>query len=202
MYTSLAESGLHATSSLEAGQLASMISRMTDDTSDKGRRAFLNAGITVMGAGLAGAVAVPAVRLVLHPLNNEVTSGGQDFVVVGDRSKFGETPVRVEIFADRKDAWNRAEHVRIGAAFVVAREGRLVAFSTVCPHLGCAIDFDAGSDCFRCPCHRSRFDLDGTVTEGPAPRGLDELDVEDRDGSIAVMYRRFRQGVAQKEPLT
>lgn len=186
---------------------------MTDDTPDdtpdprpdagpdRGRRAFLNGGITVMGAGLAGVVAVPAARLVLHPLETEVTSGGKDFVVVGDRRQFGETPVRVEIFADRMDAWNRTEQVRIGAAFVVARDGGLVAFSTVCPHLGCAIDFDAEGDCFRCPCHRSRFDLDGAVTEGPAPRGLDELDLEDRDGSIAVMYRRFRQGIALKEPL-
>jgi Rieske Fe-S protein len=154
-----------------------------------------------MGAGLAGTVAVPAAGLVLFPLHEDVTSGGGEFVVVGDRDQFGEIPRRVEIFADRKDAWNRVNRVRIGAAFVVERGGTLSAFTTVCPHLGCGIDFDESSSCFKCPCHRSSFDLDGALTEGPAPRGLDALELEDREGSIAVMYQRFRQGVAQKETL-
>lgn len=154
-----------------------------------------------MGAGLAGTVAAPAAKLVLFPLHEDVTSGGGTFVVVGDRSQFSATPRRVEIFADRKDAWNRVTRVRIGAAFVAVRGGRLSAFSTICPHLGCGIDFDEGAECFKCPCHRSSFDLDGAVTEGPAPRGLDALDIEDRDGSIAVLYQRFRQGVSDKEVL-
>ncbi len=154
-----------------------------------------------MGAGLAGTVLAPATGLVLFPLHEDVTSGGEEFVMVGDRAQFGVVPRRVEIFADRKDAWNRVTRVRIGAAFVAVKGGTLSAFSTVCPHLGCGIDFDEESSCFKCPCHRSSFDLEGAVTEGPAPRGLDALEIEDRDGSIAVMYQRFRQGVAQKELL-
>lgn len=174
---------------------------MGDDSKQASRRKFLTVGMGAMGAGLAGTVALPAGALVLYPSQHAVTSGGDTFVAVGDRAQFGETPVRVEIFVDRKDAWNRVNHVRIGAAYVMVRDDRLVAFSTVCPHLGCAIDFDETKTCFTCPCHRSRFDLDGQVTEGPAPRGLDTLEIEDQDGVIAVMYRRFRQGVATKEVL-
>jgi cytochrome b6-f complex iron-sulfur subunit len=53
----------------------------------------------------------------------------------------------------------------------IVREGnRLAAVSTTCTHLGCSVGLsDTG---FACPCHGSRFDQDGTVTGGPAPRPL------------------------------
>ena len=53
----------------------------------------------------------------------------------------------------------------------IVREGdRLAAISTTCTHLGCIV---AKSETgFACPCHGSRFDQDGSVTGGPAPRHL------------------------------
>ena len=53
----------------------------------------------------------------------------------------------------------------------IVREGnRLAAISTTCTHLGCSVSIsDTG---FSCPCHGSRYDQDGTVTGGPAPKPL------------------------------
>ena len=53
----------------------------------------------------------------------------------------------------------------------IVREGnRLAAISTTCTHLGCIVGIsDTG---FACPCHGSRFDQDGNVTGGPAPKPL------------------------------
>ena len=53
----------------------------------------------------------------------------------------------------------------------VVREGnRMAAISTTCTHLGCIVGVaDTG---FACPCHGSRFDQDGNVTGGPAPKPL------------------------------
>jgi cytochrome b6-f complex iron-sulfur subunit len=53
----------------------------------------------------------------------------------------------------------------------IVREGDgLAAISTTCTHLGCIVAIsDTG---FACPCHGSRFDQDGNVTGGPAPRHL------------------------------
>lgn len=53
----------------------------------------------------------------------------------------------------------------------VVRDGdKLCAISTTCTHLGCIV---APSDTgFACPCHGSRFDQDGNVTGGPAPKPL------------------------------
>jgi nitrite reductase/ring-hydroxylating ferredoxin subunit len=44
------------------------------------------------------------------------------------------------------------------------------AVSSVCTHLGCTVKH-AGSG-FECPCHGSRFDENGRVVQGPAPRPL------------------------------
>jgi cytochrome b6-f complex iron-sulfur subunit len=44
------------------------------------------------------------------------------------------------------------------------------AISSVCPHLGCNVKHTLSG--FECPCHGSRFDENGRVVQGPAPRPL------------------------------
>jgi cytochrome b6-f complex iron-sulfur subunit len=53
----------------------------------------------------------------------------------------------------------------------IVREGnKMAAISTTCTHLGCIVALsDTG---FACPCHGSRYDQDGNVTGGPAPKAL------------------------------
>ena len=53
----------------------------------------------------------------------------------------------------------------------IVRDGdRVAAISTTCTHLGCIVSLsDTG---FACPCHGSRYDQDGNVTGGPAPKPL------------------------------
>jgi len=54
-------------------------------------------------------------------------------------------------------------------------EAGFYAISTTCTHLGCAVA--RSQDGFACPCHGSRFDSQGNVTGGPAPRPLPWLEV-------------------------
>ncbi len=166
---------------------------------DPSRRRALSIGIGVLGGGLAAAPLIPALGYLVYPLSNTITSAGEGFIDVGGRGQFGPTvPVKVDLFADRKDAWSVTRQVKIGSAWVLEREGELKAFSTVCPHLGCAIDFDTEANAFRCPCHRSEFDLDGTPVEGPSPRALDTLEVKEESELVAIRYRRFRQNISEK----
>jgi glycine/D-amino acid oxidase-like deaminating enzyme/nitrite reductase/ring-hydroxylating ferredoxin subunit len=51
-------------------------------------------------------------------------------------------------------------------------DGALHAVSPVCTHLGCHVVFNASEKSWDCPCHGSRFDVDGTVLNAPATRGL------------------------------
>lgn len=175
------------------------------DEAPDGRRTFLKIGVGAIGAGLATVVVAPTLRAVLWPLAEDaaVISGGDEFVVVGKRKEFGAVPVRVDIYADRVDAWNRIKNVKIGSAWVVERDGQLHAFSTVCPHLGCAVDYNPEDQKFECPCHDSAFGLDGAHEAGPSPRPLDALELTQLDDPghgqlISIRFERFKQGVEQK----
>lgn len=50
--------------------------------------------------------------------------------------------------------------------------GRLSAVSATCTHLGCIVHFNDAETAWECPCHGSRFAVDGTVLQGPANRPL------------------------------
>ena len=52
-------------------------------------------------------------------------------------------------------------------------EGGLHAVSAVCTHLGCIVEWDGGDRTWSCPCHGSRFDIDGKVIKGPARKDLE-----------------------------
>jgi len=49
----------------------------------------------------------------------------------------------------------------------------LLALSAVCVHLGCLFKWVDVTHRFECPCHGSKYQLDGTYIEGPAGRSLD-----------------------------
>ncbi|MDQ6746436.1 MAG: FAD-dependent oxidoreductase [Actinomycetota bacterium] len=53
-----------------------------------------------------------------------------------------------------------------------AEDGTLHAVSLRCTHLGCLLRFNGAERSWDCPCHGSRFGVDGSVLEGPAVRPL------------------------------
>jgi Rieske Fe-S protein len=106
-------------------------------------------------------------------------AGAKDFVrenidvpmhLVGDRLKKAEATSLDEV------ARGEGKIVRLGGEkLAVFRDdaGGVHAFSPVCPHLGCHVDFNTAEKTWDCPCHGSRFgSADGTVINGPAKTGL------------------------------
>jgi cytochrome b6-f complex iron-sulfur subunit len=61
-------------------------------------------------------------------------------------------------------------------ALLIHTESGFSALSLVCTHLGCTLEQE--SDGFTCPCHNSRFNAEGKVTQGPAANPLPTLRVE------------------------
>jgi glycine/D-amino acid oxidase-like deaminating enzyme/nitrite reductase/ring-hydroxylating ferredoxin subunit len=55
-------------------------------------------------------------------------------------------------------------------------DGRLRTLSATCTHMGCVVGFNDAERTWDCPCHGSRFDLDGSVIEGPATEPLERKD--------------------------
>lgn len=57
-----------------------------------------------------------------------------------------------------------------------AGPGVFHALSSNCQHNGCTVNpFDRALGVMRCPCHGSQYNIDGTLNQGPAARGLDVL---------------------------
>jgi glycine/D-amino acid oxidase-like deaminating enzyme/nitrite reductase/ring-hydroxylating ferredoxin subunit len=53
--------------------------------------------------------------------------------------------------------------------------GDVHAVSAACTHMGCVVAWNAAERSWDCPCHGSRFDVDGTVLAGPATRPLEAV---------------------------
>lgn len=69
--------------------------------------------------------------------------------------------------------------------FIFSTDDGLHAISSVCTHLGCIVAVSETG--FQCPCHGSKYDENGKVIAGPAPRNLAWLEISRSvDGSLMV----------------
>jgi cytochrome b6-f complex iron-sulfur subunit len=70
--------------------------------------------------------------------------------------------------------------------YVIRSATGFFALSSICTHLGCMTRYVAESAQLACPCHGSRFSLDGKVAAGPAPRPLRRLQLTIERGLLVV----------------
>jgi cytochrome b6-f complex iron-sulfur subunit len=115
-----------------------------------------------------------------------------NFIFIKPRATYGQ-PNRFSI--GKPEEFPSGARISLDTRRVcIVRDGdKVAAISTTCTHLGCIVGVSETG--FACPCHGSRFDQDGNVTGGPAPRPLQwyqvslapngELEV-DKDSEIEV----------------
>jgi len=70
--------------------------------------------------------------------------------------------------------------------FLQRSMGGFLAFSAVCPHLRCIVNWNEAGRKFECPCHGAKFNLNGEVLEGPPPRALDLFKLQIVDEKIVI----------------
>jgi Rieske Fe-S protein len=63
------------------------------------------------------------------------------------------------------------------------------AFSAVCTHLNCTVQYRESRRDIWCACHNGTYDLNGRVQSGPPPRPLDELVVQIRGDQVVISRR-------------
>ena len=77
---------------------------------------------------------------------------------------------------------------------VNAIDTKLVALYRKCVHLGCSVPHCGTSMLFECPCHGSKYRLNGEFYGGPAPRGLDRFPVAVEGDSLVVDTGKVETG--------
>jgi Rieske Fe-S protein len=171
------------------------------------RRTFLKWATHGLGALFAAVLGVPAVAYLIDARNRPARAGAFKTVANVHDLQVG-VPKQVTIRETWKDAWTLHPDDVIGRVWLILQpDGQtVVAFTTVCPHKGCSVNFEGTKKLFLCPCHNGTFALDGKKVDGattnPAPRGMDELECR-RDPAdpdlVQVKYETFMTGEPTKQ---
>jgi Rieske Fe-S protein len=146
-----------------------------------GRKGMVQLALCALGAGI---ISVPYIGAALRYLYPAQGQGGQALTVPLDSLQFQNGvagPVQYEFHKGAGD---------VAGIFVVQTRNGYVGFEQTCTHLGCPVAWNAAATQFQCPCHGSKFNRQGEVVAGPAPRPLYRHGVE-RDGPNLIVTGRI-----------
>jgi Rieske Fe-S protein len=142
---------------------------------DFDRRTFLDALLAVGFVSTAAAIAYPVARFLIPPTSGEPAT---QTAVAGRVGKLGLNTAAIFKFGSKP------------GIVVRTAEGEIRAFSAVCTHLDCTVQFKNDTSLLWCACHNGTYDLGGAVVSGPPPRGLEQFVVnlrgEGDDAEIVV----------------
>ncbi len=136
------------------------------------RRRFINWFLGTSTGTFLVAVLYPVSRYLVPPEVGESTAGTVTLAIKPDDVK----PNTGQIF---KFGSRPGILVRTAA-------GELRAFSAVCTHLNCTVQYRPDISHIWCACHNGHYDLNGKNVEGPPPRPLDTFVVNARGNQIVV----------------
>lgn len=135
------------------------------------RRSFLDTLLGIGAVGWLGSVLYPVVEYLKTPALSEaeVTSVLAANVKnlkpnAGVIFKFGSDP----------------------AILILGSDGKLRAFSGVCTHLECTVQYRSDLQKIWCACHNGMYDLNGRNISGPPPRPLVEYKVTQKGDDVIV----------------
>jgi menaquinol-cytochrome c reductase iron-sulfur subunit len=167
------------------------------------RRGALEAIVAGGSAIFVGGAAAPAVGAAIAPVL-AASQGADKWVRVARLSDLKEgEPKRAAVISEMTDAFTKYARENLGAVWLIRTGNAVRAFSVTCPHLGCGVEkSDSG---FGCPCHTSAFDSSGRKVAGPSPRDMDPVEArvvgEDAERIVEVQFKKFRQGVPEREEI-
>ena len=165
------------------------------------RRGFIRGASCFIGAAVGAVPMTAGIRVLIDPIvrkNSE--SEKAEFIRLAELTELQDgEPMKFAIVENKSDKWSRYTDVPVGAVYLLKRDEKVIAYNTVCPHLGCFVDYRESENDFFCPCHDSQFNLDGKLTKGVSPRPMDELAVEIRNGvEVWVKFERFKSNTKEK----
>ena len=129
---------------------------------DVKRRTFLDSLLGVGFVSTALSVLYPVFRFVIPPANAEPATNS---IVAGKISEFKNNSGALVKFGTKP------------AILVRTSDGHFKAFTAVCTHLECTVQYKPETSQIWCACHNGLYDLAGNVVSGPPPRPLEAFTV-------------------------
>ncbi len=136
-----------------------------------GRRGFLNYFLGGGVMALLAGILYPIVRFVIPPEQPEAATSQVVAAKVGDL-----TPNSGKIFRFGKDP----------AILIMTPSGEYRAFTAICTHLDCTVQFRPDLEQIWCACHNGHYDMYGNNVSGPPPAPLTPYTVAVRGDQIVV----------------
>lgn len=135
------------------------------------RRSFLDYLLGAGLLGLAGIVLYPLTKYLIPPKVTEVTGGS---VIAAKVGELAPNSGKIFPFGGKP------------AILINTPDGELRAFTAVCTHLACTVQYRPDLAHIWCACHDGHYDLRGQVISGPPPRPLEEYQVTVKGDNIVV----------------
>ena len=135
------------------------------------RRKWIN---FVLGGGLVttlGAIFFPIINFLIPPRVREAV---QSSVVAGQVGELQPNTGKIFRFGSKP------------GILVLTEQGQYKAFTAVCTHLQCTVQYRPDFKHIWCACHNGHFDLSGKNIAGPPPRPLEAFKVDIRGEDIVV----------------
>lgn len=139
---------------------------------DPGRRRLVNWFLGTTAGAFLVAMFYPLTRYLVPPRTGESAAASVTLAI-----KPGEVKP------------NSGQIFKFGARpgiLVRTASGELRAFSAVCTHLNCTVQYRSDVSHIWCACHNGHFDLNGQNIAGPPPRPLESYVVNVRGDQIVV----------------
>jgi Rieske Fe-S protein len=138
---------------------------------DTTRRSFLNYLLGTSAFATLGAIFYPIIRFMVPP---HIVEAMQSSVVAAKLSELPPNSGKIFKFGSKP------------GLVVRTASGELKAFSAVCTHLDCIVQYRPDTKQIWCACHNGQYNLNGENIGGPPPRPLEEYPVNKRGDDIVV----------------
>ena len=135
------------------------------------RRRFLDYLTGTAFAALAGSIFYPIANFLVPPKVKEVAQGS---IFAGKAPELAPNSGKIFAFAGKP------------AIVVRTPAGEVRAFTAICTHLACTVQYRTDLEHIWCACHNGHYDLHGQVIAGPPPRPLEEYKVTVKGDDIVV----------------
>ena len=150
------------------------------------RNNFVKGVVALLGSIMGAAVGLPVIGYLISPaLKKQETEA---WIPAGPPEQYPiGTPTLFTFTRSTVNGWEKT--VNSFGVFITRfseDQASVRAFSNVCTHLSCRVNWKEAEELYSCPCHDAAFDIQGEIVHGPQPRPLDEYETKIEDGVLLI----------------